>query len=57
MKAARVLQTRQLRDRRQLVEVSCPCCGDSHWVLNPAPAVECLSQPGKFMSIDGGGHG
>jgi hypothetical protein len=54
VKHATVLQTRQLRDRRQLVEVACPCCDSTHWLLTPSGAVECLSQPGKFMWVDNG---
>jgi hypothetical protein len=53
VKAAKVLQTRELRDRRHLVEVDCACCDSTHWLLNPSGAVvECLSTPGKFMWVD-----
>jgi hypothetical protein len=52
VKHATVLQRRPLRDGRQIVEIDC-ACGDTHWILNPASLVECLSQPGKFMWVDG----
>jgi hypothetical protein len=53
VKAARVLQTRQLRDRRQIVEVDCACCDETHWLLNPSGLVECLTSPGRYMWVDG----
>lgn len=57
VKHATVLQTRQLRDRRQLVEVACAVCDSTHWLLNPSGLVECLSSPGKYMHVDGLGNG
>jgi hypothetical protein len=53
LKHGQVLQTRRLRDGRQIVEVTCPHCGETHWLLNPSSLVECLTSPGRFMWVDG----
>ncbi|MCA2249026.1 hypothetical protein JF729_14670 [Mycobacterium intracellulare] len=50
---ARVLQTRQLRYARQLVEVGCPHCKATHWLLDPGQLVECLNYPGRTAWLDG----
>jgi hypothetical protein len=52
-KHAQVLQTRQLRDGRQLAEIRCPHCGETHWYLAPGLLVECLSEPGAIAWVDG----
>jgi hypothetical protein len=52
VKAAKALQTRQLRDRRQIVEVACPHCDETHWYLAPSLLVECLSEPGAIAWVD-----
>jgi hypothetical protein len=53
VKHGQVLQRRQLRDGREIVEAACPHCSSTHWLLNPSGLVECLTLPGKFAWLDG----
>jgi hypothetical protein len=56
MKTATVRQTRRLRDGRQLVEVSCPHCRESHWLLTTAGSTvaSCIAEPARPFFIDVG---
>jgi len=57
MKTARVRQSRRLRDGRQLVEVSCPHCDSTHWLLTDgAPLAYCLSHANLPMFVEGLGE-
>lgn len=53
MTNATVKQIRRLRDGRKLVEIDCPCCQSTHWMLDPGHLVYCLSRPNKPMFVDG----
>ena len=58
MKTATVLQTRRLRDGHQLVEVNCPHCSESHWLmLTPGSTLAyCLAEPSRAFFLDGLGE-
>jgi hypothetical protein len=55
MKTAIVRQTRHLRDGRQLVEVSCPHCDSTHWLLTDGTKqlAYCLSHANLPMFVEG----
>lgn len=48
-----VLQTRQLRDGRQLAEIHCPHCEATHWYLDPGQLVDCLAMENRPQWVDG----
>jgi hypothetical protein len=56
MKTATVRQARRLRDGRELVEVSCPHCCESHWLLTTAGSTvaRCVAEPSRAFFIDVG---
>lgn len=56
MKTATVRQSRRLRDGRQLVEVSCPHCPETHWLLPDSTLAHCPSHANMPMFIDGLGQ-
>ena len=57
VKAARVCQSRRLRDGRPLVEVSCPHCDSMHWLLTDGTTLAyCLSHVNLPMFIEGLGE-
>jgi hypothetical protein len=54
MKTARVLQSRRLRDGRQLVEVTCPHCAGTHWMMTTdgSTLAHCVAQPSLVFFLD-----
>jgi hypothetical protein len=53
---AAVLQTRRLRDGRQLAEIRCPHCDSTHWLMDPGQLVYCLTLPNRPAWLDGLGR-
>jgi hypothetical protein len=53
---ATVKQIRRLRDGRKLVEIDCPWCQSTHWMLDPGGLVYCTTLPNnRPMFVDGMG--
>jgi hypothetical protein len=53
MTTNRVKQIRRLRRGRRIVEIDCPCCQSTHWMLDPGGLVYCTTLPNKPMFVDG----
>jgi hypothetical protein len=57
MKRATVRQTRRLRDGRQLVEVGCPHCDSTHWLMtHDTTLAHCVAEPSLAFFLDGLGE-
>ena len=56
MKTTTVRQSRRLRDGRQLVEVTCPHCDSTHWLVADTTLAYCLTHANMPMFIEGLGE-